>query len=101
MLGYKHGVQGGHLVVPQYGLALEIEDGTISCFDGQIALHGVTPFTRTARDSYRYTIVYYAKQGMWKCLPTDAQEARKGQLARTAKERNRWLRDKSKQASVS
>lgn len=100
MLGYKHGVEGGWLVVPGYGLALEVEDGSISCFDGQIALHGVTPFRRLARDAFRYTIVYYAKAGMWRCLPTDAQEVRKGQLARTKKEKARWQRDRSRASAT-
>ena len=95
MLGYKHRVEGGYLVVPEYDLALEVADQSISCFDGQIALHGVTPFRRLGRGAYRYTIVYYAKAGMWRCLPTDAQEVRKGQLARTKKERSRWERDRT------
>lgn len=94
MLGYKHNVDGGHLVIPELDLALEVEDGSISCFDGQIALHGVTPFRRTGRVSWRYTIVYYAKAGMWRCLPTDEQEVKKGQIARTRKEINRWKHDK-------
>ena len=41
-------------------------------FDGQGLLHGVTPFTRTRRNGYRFTMVYYALQALWQCKdPTE------------------------------
>ena len=67
MLGFKYGVTGGYLNVPEYGLALEIADNSLTMFDGQGLLHGVTPFQRTRRDSYRFTIVYYALKALWQC----------------------------------
>lgn len=67
MLGFKHGVLGGYLNIPEYDLALEISDNSLTMFDGQGLLHGVTPFRRTRRDAYRFTIVYYALKALWQC----------------------------------
>lgn len=72
MLGFKHGITGGYLNVPEYDLALEIADNSLTMFDGQGLLHGVTPFRRTKRDAYRFTVVYYALRSLWECKdPTD------------------------------
>src|SRR5258707_73584 len=75
MLGFKRGVRGGHLAVPEYDVALEIGDKSLLLFDGQGLLHGVTPFWR-ARGGYRDTIVYYSLQQMWQCLPPEQEVAR-------------------------
>ena len=97
MLGLKHKIgadvngDAGYLVIPELDVALGIEDNSVTGFDGQIALHGVTPFRKLSRDSYRYTIVYYAKAGMWRCLPPD-EELRRAQRSRTEKERRRFMR---------
>lgn len=97
MLGFKHNIgadangDAGYLVIPEYDLALAIEDNTLSGFDGQVALHGVTPFRKLASDAYRYTIVYYAKAGVWRCLTLDDEIARARQK-RTEKEIARWQR---------
>ena len=48
-------------------LKLEIADGSLSIFDGQSILHGVSPFVKTSADAYRYTVVYYTLEQMWKC----------------------------------
>lgn len=94
MLGLKHDVgedetgSAGYLVIPEYDLALEIADNTLTAFDGQVALHGVTPFRKLSSRAYRFTIVWYAKAGMWRCL-TMEQEVRKAAKLRTEKERNR------------
>lgn len=98
MLGMKHDVgedhdgNAGYLSIPEYDLALGVEDKSISAFDGQVALHGVTPFRKLSAESYRFTIVYYSKVGMWQCLPPDAElkEARK---RRHEKEVRRWERE--------
>ncbi len=97
MLGFKSGVgpdangDAGYLVIPELDVALEIANNSVTGFDGQIALHGVTPFRKLSRSSYRYTIVYYAKAGMWQCLPPDEELAR-AQRSRTEKERRRFER---------
>lgn len=73
MLAFKHNVTGGYLSLPEYDIGLEIADNSVLIFDGQGILHGVTPFKLTAPDGYRYTIVYYSLQQMWKCLPLDEE----------------------------
>lgn len=73
MLGMRKGVEGGYLNIPRYGIALEIADGSLSYFNGQDALHGVTPMRRTHPEGNRYTIVWYSIERMWQCL-TSAEE---------------------------
>jgi hypothetical protein len=103
MLGFKRNVEEGFLVVPEYDLALEVADNTLSGFDGQVALHGVSPFkikpgrppkTPYGDWAYRFTIVYYAKVGMWQCLP-EKDEARKAKLLTTKKMLMRYDRDRA------
>lgn len=95
MLGLKRDVgedsegNAGYLCVPEYDLALAVEDCSISAFDGQVAMHGVTPFAKTSRNAYRYTIVYYSKVGMWQCLPPP-DELEYARQARHKKEVNRF-----------
>lgn len=69
MVAFKNHVRGGRLVLPEYDIKLEIADNTITIFDGQSIVHGVTPILKYAEDSYRYTIVYYSLEQMWKCEP--------------------------------
>lgn len=88
MLGFKRGIQGGTLAIPEYDLALEIADNTLTMFDGQGLLHGVTPFTKTRKDAYRFTVVYYALRSLWQCLPLDEEVARARQR-RVAREEKR------------
>lgn len=76
MVGFRKNVEGGHLAMPEYDIALDISDGSITFFDGQSILHGVTPIEYTSEDAYRFTIVYYSLKGMWKCLPIDEEIAR-------------------------
>lgn len=68
MLGITDGIDGGYLNVPEYDLALKISDGSLSFFDGQARIHGVTKFTRQRADAERYTIVWYSLQKLWRCL---------------------------------
>lgn len=68
MLGLKSpGSKGGYLSMPEYGIALEVADGSISMFDGQEQIHGVTPIEGRSKNSYRYTIVMYSLLQMWSC----------------------------------
>lgn len=85
MLGLKQHIEGGYLAIPEYGVGLEIADGSLTLFDGQGALHGVTPMSRTRIGGHRYTIVWYGMKGMWQCLDP-AEEAHRANVLRTAKE---------------
>lgn len=76
MLGFKRDIVGGYLAVPAYDLALEVADGSLTLFDGQGLLHGVTPFAKTSPRAYRFTVVYYSLEQMWKCLPPREEIAR-------------------------
>lgn len=68
MLGFRRDVTGGYLAVPEYDLGFEVADRSLLLFDGQGLLHGVTPFTKTSPHSYRFTVVYYSLDQMWRCL---------------------------------
>lgn len=76
MIAFKHNVAGGYLALPEYDIGLEIADNSLLLFDGQSILHGVTPITKLSANAYRYTVVYYSLQGMWKCTPVDEEIAR-------------------------
>jgi hypothetical protein len=76
MVGFKQDVGGGFLALPDYGVAVEIAHNSVFMFDGQEILHGVTPIRRLSTKAFRYTIVYYSLQQIWKCLPLDGELAR-------------------------
>ena len=76
MVGFKSNLKGGHLAIPEYDIGLEIANNSIVLFDGQKLLHGVTPFKLLNDKSYRYTVVYYTLQQMWKCEPLTQELAR-------------------------
>jgi hypothetical protein len=67
MVCFKKGINGGRLALPEFGIKLEIEDNTLVIFNGQEILHGVTPIIKAHPQGYRYTIVYYSMEQMWKC----------------------------------
>jgi hypothetical protein len=91
MVAFKRDVQGGYLAFPEYNFALEIADRTLSFFDGQAILHGVTPIKYLNEKSYRYTLVYYTLQQMWKCLePMD--ELKRIKVVKTEREFKRFRR---------
>lgn len=94
MIGLKRSVGGGHLAVPELNIGLEIADGTLSIFDGQSILHGVTPIRRMSADAYRYTVVYYTLHQMWKCEPLDLELARIRNV-KTERERKRAAQEES------
>jgi hypothetical protein len=69
MVVFKKNSGGGFLSCPQYDIGFECADNTIILFDGQDILHGVTPIQNKASSSYRYSVVYYTLEQMWKCEP--------------------------------
>lgn len=76
MLALKKSSGGGYLSFPELGVALEIADRTLSVFDGQSLLHGVTPIRKLADNAHRFTVVYYTLHQMWKCEPLTQEIAR-------------------------
>lgn len=87
MIGLKNGIGGGHLICPEYGLKFEIADGSLLIFNGQEILHGVSPIIKKSEDSYRYTVVYYTMQQMWKCLPLKEEIGRIRQVKASREEK--------------
>lgn len=67
MVCFKKGITGGRLSIPEFDIKLEIEDNTLVIFNGQEILHGVTPIIKAHPQGYRYTVVYYSMEQMWKC----------------------------------
>jgi hypothetical protein len=73
MLGLKRNIKGGYLHIPELKVNLKISNGSLSMFDGQRFVHGVTPMLGTSEESYRFTIVFYSLVQMWNCLETAAE----------------------------
>lgn len=92
MVALKKNMTGGRLVIPAYNIKLEIADGSLSVFDGQSILHGVSPFIKTGENSYRYTVVYYTLEQMWKCQTIDDELIR---IRKIKKEREYKRLDKN------
>jgi len=89
MLGFKGGLTGGYLSVPQYALAFEIADRSLLMFNGQGLLHGVTPIVKTDPQGYRITVVYYSLVRMWSCEPPTIELARARRVTREREQRKR------------
>jgi hypothetical protein len=89
MLAVRRNVEGGLLHLIEYDVWLAVPNGSISIFDGQSALHGVTPFRLAGPNAYRYTIVAYARAGMRVCCADPAGEARRAAIAATEAEDRR------------
>lgn len=67
MFAFKRHVDGGRLACPEIGVSFECANKSLTMFDGQSILHGVTPIIKRRPDAVRYTVVYYSLQKMWEC----------------------------------
>jgi len=76
MMVFKKNVDGGFLSCPEYDIAFKLPNKAVFLFDGQGILHGVTPIHYKSANSYRYSIVYYSMQQIWKCLTITDELAR-------------------------
>ena len=65
MLGVSRGISGGDLCLPELDTRIEINNGSLTFFNGQGLLHGVSKFKRTKPCSDRYTIVWYSLERLW------------------------------------
>ncbi len=90
MVAFRNGISGGYLVLPEYNIKLKIADNTLSIFDGQKIVHGVSSFKKYKQDAYRYTIVYYSLEQMWKCekINDEVQRIRNVRVEREKKRAN-------------
>jgi hypothetical protein len=89
MLVFKFGCVGGDLVCPELDLCFKLSDHSLLMFDGQSILHGVSPFRLIRRDGYRYSVVFYSLQQMWRCDPK-VDSVRLAARRRTERERRRF-----------
>jgi hypothetical protein len=89
MIACRHGIDGGILYLADYDVYLAVPHGSISIFDGQSVLHGVTPFVVTSHDAWRYTLVAYAKSGMKSCSPDPADEVERAAIRATEADRRK------------
>lgn len=55
----QKGIEGGAVVFPEIGFGIKPKDGARMVFDGQLLLHGVTPFRVMEEGGYRFSVVYY------------------------------------------
>jgi hypothetical protein len=76
MLVLKKDVSGGYLIIPELDIALECPDGALVIFNGQRILHGVSSIQYQNNKAYRYSVVYYSLEQMWKCETIDEELAR-------------------------
>lgn len=81
----RRNMKGGHLTFPEYGITVNCRDGYALWFNGNKYVHGVTPMEATAKDGYRYSIVFYALRGMKDCH-TYAVEVGEARRKRTERE---------------
>jgi hypothetical protein len=96
MLVFKNQTAGGHLSVPELDIGFELKNNSLFMFDGQGILHGVTPIKLLSRKAYRYSVVYYSLQQMWKCLPITDEIIRIRQK-KTEREQKRYHTMKGQQ----
>lgn len=88
MVVLKKGTKGGHLVIPELNLALACNDNTLVIFNGQDLVHGVSPIEYEDEGSYRYSVVYYSLESMWRCEPLGS-ELKRIQKVKTEREQKR------------
>ena len=93
MIAFRNKIEGGRLSIPEYDIGLEIDDSTVTLFDGQKILHGVTPIQYLSPESYRFTIVYYSLSQMWKCT-TPKEELERIKRIKTERNQNRYRKMK-------
>lgn len=89
MIAFRSKIEGGRLSIPEYDIGLEIDDSTVTLFDGQKILHGVTPIQYLSPESYRFTIVYYSLSQMWKCT-TPKEELERIKRVKTERNQKRF-----------
>ena len=88
MVVFKKDVDGGHLIIPELDIALEVADNTLTIFNGQEILHGVSTIEYKNEQAYRYSIVYYSLEQMWKCEPL-GDEIKRIRKIKTEREKKR------------
>jgi hypothetical protein len=68
MVVVRERARGGFLVLPEFGVSLELLDGACLLFDGASTWHGLTP-VEVDPGGYRFSVVYFSLKAAWQCLP--------------------------------
>jgi len=89
MLVARRHVEGGLLHLADYDTWFAVPHGSITIFDGQSVVHGVSPMRMAHPGGFRYSVVTYAKSGMKRCCPDPAGEPRRAALEATLAEDRR------------
>lgn len=63
---FTRDVDGGELVCPEYNLRIQPKDKYVLLFRNDL-VHGVAPIYLRNKNSYRYSVVYYAQNRMQYC----------------------------------
>ena len=61
VLGMRHNAEGGWLHLPEHGVWLPMEHGTVALFPGLTTWHGVSPL-RLGEDGLRFSLVAYPRR---------------------------------------
>lgn len=77
---FKHQIEGGYLILPCYGIAIELKHNSIIAFSGESVVHGVSPIKILSKTSKRYSIVWYTQEMLKHCLPCKEEIARTRQI---------------------
>jgi hypothetical protein len=98
----RRGMIGGHLSMPEYGITINCRDGWSLLFNGHRYVHGVTPMQAKAKDSYRYSVVFYALRGMKDChtYAVEVGEARRNRTKREEAMVNNSVEDIAARISI-
>jgi len=82
MFAFKKDIEGGYLACPEIDTVFKCGNGSLTMFDGQGLIHGVTPIKKLSENATRYTVVYYSLQQMWNCItPKDEISRMRNQRA--------------------
>lgn len=92
MIVARRDISGGLLHLADYDTYLAVPHGSITIFDGQSVVHGVTPLHVDRPGGIRFSAVAYSKSQMKKCAPDPADEPRRGQMEATLAEDRRITR---------
>jgi len=89
MFAFKKDIEGGYLSCPEINMSFKCGNCSLTMFDGQSLIHGVTPIKKLKEDAVRYTVVYYSLKQMWNCVETKDEVSRLRELRSSIELKNK------------
>lgn len=89
MILARRNVSGGLLHLAHYNVYLAVPHGSLTLFDGQSIVHGVTPMRVSGPNAQRFSCVVYAKRAMKRCCADPKDEIKRAMREATAAEDRR------------